>query len=208
MRCRKSIKTFPQYKILPKIPLRLNRRWLAECPRLTTLKQPSWDSNLPRFCRNLQFFHLLQPRAFKERTHAWMRNKTFQRVDRRRISERLGIRIWSYFYARSLVARKDKRFDLTACGKSFSRSSSLMTIDEMWCSIPSRDRQLKLPGAIAEVRSFAAAQQKSFAKLKGDRPLHLFDTYKDSPPSSEADGGVHRVGNTPYTRFGQRVSPA
>ena len=124
---------------------------------------------------------------------AWMRNKTFQRWIGGGFFERLGIRIWSYLMLGSLVARKDKS-DLTVVRQVFRDHRSIMTIDEMWLLYAIARSQLKLPGAIAEVGVFRGGSAKIFCELKGDRPLHLFDTYEGLPPSSEADGGVHRVG--------------
>lgn len=124
---------------------------------------------------------------------AWMRNKTFQRWIGGGFLERLGIRIWSYFMLLSLIARKEKS-DLTVVRQVFRDHRSIMTIDEMWLLYAIARSQLKLPGAIAEVGVFRGGSAKIFCELKGERPLHLFDTYEGLPPSSPADGGVHRVG--------------
>jgi O-methyltransferase len=49
-----------------------------------------------------------------------------------------------------------------------------------------------LPGAMAEVGVFQGASAKLLCEVKGDKELHLFDTFGGLPQSSTADKGVHR----------------
>ena len=48
-----------------------------------------------------------------------------------------------------------------------------------------------LPGDMAEVGVFQGASAKLICEAKGDKPLHLFDTFEGLPKASEHDGAVH-----------------
>jgi O-methyltransferase len=48
-----------------------------------------------------------------------------------------------------------------------------------------------LPGDMAEVGVFQGASAKLFCEVKGQKPLHLFDTFEGLPKACEHDGPVH-----------------
>jgi O-methyltransferase len=52
----------------------------------------------------------------------------------------------------------------------------------------------KRPGEMAEVGVFRGGSAKLLCEAKGDKPLHLFDTFEGLPQASSPDGKVHNVG--------------
>jgi hypothetical protein len=74
--------------------------------------------------------------------------------------------------------RKERRSLLTAyeCYTVYSLALGL------------RDR----PGAMVEVGCYQGVSTKLICEAKGDKELHVFDTFEGLPKSSEADRGVHR----------------
>lgn len=52
----------------------------------------------------------------------------------------------------------------------------------------------KLPGSMAEVGVYQGGSARMICEAKGDRPLHLFDTFEGMPESSAADNNVHSRG--------------
>jgi hypothetical protein len=54
--------------------------------------------------------------------------------------------------------------------------------------------QAKREGSFAEVGVFKGASAKLICEVKGDKPLHLFDTFEGLPEASEHDRNVHRKG--------------
>jgi hypothetical protein len=49
----------------------------------------------------------------------------------------------------------------------------------------------RLPGEMAEVGCFQGGSTKMICEAKGDKVLHVFDTFEGLPKSSAADHGVH-----------------
>jgi hypothetical protein len=47
------------------------------------------------------------------------------------------------------------------------------------------------PGEIAEVGVFQGASARMICEVKGDKPLHLFDTFEGLPTAASQDGKVH-----------------
>ena len=54
--------------------------------------------------------------------------------------------------------------------------------------------QSRLDGAFAEVGVFRGGSARILCETKGDKPLHLFDTFEGLPPASQHDRNVHRQG--------------
>jgi O-methyltransferase len=107
--------------------------------------------------------------------------------------ERFGIRSWSRVMMAALRSRKED----DACElirTVFRDNRSLMTTYEMWMIYSIARGQAKVPGAYAEVGVFKGASAKIICELKGDKNLHLFDTFEGLPESSEFDRGVHKKG--------------
>jgi O-methyltransferase len=107
--------------------------------------------------------------------------------------ENFGIRSWSRLMMTALRSRKEEDA-VNLIGKVFADDRSLMTTYEMWMIYSIARGQSKLPGAYAEVGVYKGASAKLICEAKGDRNLHLFDTFEGLPESSEYDRGVHKVG--------------
>jgi O-methyltransferase len=52
----------------------------------------------------------------------------------------------------------------------------------------------KIEGDLTEVGTYNGGSAKSTCEVKGDRPLHLFDTSKGIPEVEEIDRGEFAVG--------------
>jgi hypothetical protein len=59
--------------------------------------------------------------------------------------------------------------------------------------------QSKQPGAIAEVGVFEGGSARMICEIKGDAPLHLFDTFSGLPDASEYDSHAHRNKSNLYS---------
>jgi hypothetical protein len=122
----------------------------------------------------------------------WLKSKSVQKLGGGFL-ERFGIRSWS----RVMMAALGSRKDADACElirRVFRDNRSLMTTYEMWMIFSLARAQSKMPGAFAEVGVFKGASAKIISEVKGDKPLHLFDTFEGLPESSTHDRGVHKVG--------------
>jgi len=69
---------------------------------------------------------------------------------------------------------------------------SLLTAYETWTIYATALGHADRPGSMAEVGVFQGVSAKLICEVKGDKPLHLFDTFEGLPKSSDEDGGVHR----------------
>jgi len=81
--------------------------------------------------------------------------------------------------ARIRLARRERRSLLTAYECYFVQSFA--------------KAQAKRPGDIAEVGVFQGCSAKLICEVKGDRTLHLFDTFEGLPEAATADGKVHAL---------------
>jgi hypothetical protein len=122
----------------------------------------------------------------------WLKSKGIQKLGGGFL-ERFGIRSWSRLMMTALASRKDKDA-LKLIRQVFRDNRSLMTSYEMWIIYSVARAQMKMPGAIAEVGVYKGASAKIISELKGDKPLHLFDTFEGLPEASEHDRGIHKVG--------------
>jgi hypothetical protein len=69
---------------------------------------------------------------------------------------------------------------------------SLLTANELFLVHSIARAQSKQPGAFAEVGVYEGSSARMTCEVKGDKELHLFDTFEGLPPSVEQDRGVHR----------------
>lgn len=122
----------------------------------------------------------------------WLKSKGIQKLGGGFL-ERFGIRSWSRVMMAALGSRKDKEA-LKLIRQVFRDNRSLMTSYEMWIIYSLARAQMKMPGAIAEVGVYKGASAKIISELKGDKALHLFDTFEGLPQASEHDRGVHKIG--------------
>ncbi len=71
------------------------------------------------------------------------------------------------------------------------KRTSLQTAYEQYMVYSLAKAYSHLPGEMAEVGVFQGASAKLFCEAKGDKTLHLFDTFEGLPKSSEHDRNVH-----------------
>ncbi|HBO45214.1 MAG TPA: macrocin-O-methyltransferase [Planctomycetaceae bacterium] len=71
---------------------------------------------------------------------------------------------------------------------------SLMSAYEIWILHAYAMAQSRRPGAMAEVGVFQGVSAKLLCECKGDKELHLFDTFEGLPANCAKDGNVHRLG--------------
>lgn len=70
---------------------------------------------------------------------------------------------------------------------------SLLTAYECWSVYGTARACRNYEGEMAEVGVFQGCSAKLICEVKGDKPLHLFDTFEGLPESSTEDRKVHRV---------------
>jgi len=69
--------------------------------------------------------------------------------------------------------------------------SSLQTAYELYMVHSLATAYREVPGQMAEVGVYQGASAKLLCEAKGDKPLHLFDTFEGLPKPSERDRAVH-----------------
>lgn len=122
----------------------------------------------------------------------WLKSRAVQKLGGGFL-ERFGIRSWSRIMMAALRSRKDDDA-VNLIRTVFRDNRSLMTTYEMWMIYSLARAQSKRPGAFAEVGVYKGASAKIICELKGDKPLHLFDTFEGLPEASTHDRGIHKVG--------------
>ncbi len=120
----------------------------------------------------------------------WLKNRSIQRLGGGRL-ERFGLSLWSRLQLASLASRKDPAI-LELLREIHRGRRSLLSAFEQYLIYSTARGQSKMSGAMAEVGVFRGGSAKLICEVKGDKPLHLFDTYEGLPPSCEADRGIHR----------------
>ncbi len=122
----------------------------------------------------------------------WLKNRYLQRLGGGWM-ENLGLRLWSKLQLSALRSRKDP--EIVALLREIHREKrSLLSAFEAYLVYSLARAQSKREGAFAEVGVYKGASARLICNVKGDKPLHLFDTFEGLPDSSEEDRDVHRVG--------------
>jgi hypothetical protein len=70
--------------------------------------------------------------------------------------------------------------------------SSLLTAYESYTIYSLAKAYSHLPGEMAEVGAYQGGSAKLICEVKGDKPLHVCDTFEGLPKSSSQDKAVHR----------------
>ena len=122
----------------------------------------------------------------------WMKNKRFQRLGGG-VLERVGLRLWSRLQFSALGGRKDPEI-VAILRQIFRQRRSLLSAFEQYLVYSAARAQRKRPGAMAEVGVYKGASAKLICEAKGDKALHLFDTFAGLPESTPEDRAVHRPG--------------
>jgi len=120
----------------------------------------------------------------------WLKSHAIQRLGGGRL-ERTGLSLWSRLQLASLGSRKDKEV-VDLFREIHRKKRSLLSAFEQYLIYGVAKAQSKHAGAIAEVGVFRGGSARLICEAKGDRPLHLFDTFEGLPESTEEDRGVHR----------------
>ena len=107
--------------------------------------------------------------------------------------ESFGLRLWSRLQLTALHSRKDPEI-LGLLRDIYREKRSLLSSFEAYLVYSMARAQSKREGAFAEVGVFKGASARLICEAKGNKPLHLFDTFEGLPESSANDLNVHRVG--------------
>jgi O-methyltransferase len=122
----------------------------------------------------------------------WMKNRRLQRLGGG-ILERIGLRLWSRLQFSALRGRKDPEI-VAILRHIYRQRRSLLSAFEQYLVYAAARAQRGRSGAMAEVGVYTGASAKLICEAKGDKPLHLFDTFAGLPESTSEDRGVHRPG--------------
>ncbi|HVX14978.1 MAG TPA: TylF/MycF/NovP-related O-methyltransferase [Pirellulales bacterium] len=121
----------------------------------------------------------------------WLRSKFVQRLGGG-FWEQFGLDCWSRLQIAALNSRKNPR-DTKLLSRVRRERKCLNSAFECYQVMSMARAMTRYPGKFAEVGVYQGVTAKLIASVKGDRELHLFDTFEGLPPSSDKDAGVHRV---------------
>jgi O-methyltransferase len=122
----------------------------------------------------------------------WLRSKSVQKFGGG-FCEQFGLDLWSALQLVALRSRKNPR-DAELIARVRRERKCLNSAFECYLVMSLARSMTRLPGRFAEVGVYQGVTAKLIASVKGDRELHLFDTFEGLPPTSSKDAGVHRVG--------------
>ncbi len=120
----------------------------------------------------------------------WMKSRAFQSLGGG-LLERIGIGFVSGLQMSQLNGHKDREV-LRLIRKVRRERKSLLTANELFLVHSIARAQNKQPGAFAEVGVYEGSSARTTCEVKGDKELHLFDTFEGLPKSVEQDRGIHR----------------
>ena len=122
----------------------------------------------------------------------WLKSKHIQKLGGGFL-ERTGLALWSRLQLAGLGAHKDPAV-VKMLRQIHRDRRSLMSAFELFNVYGVARAQARRSGAFAEVGVYRGASAKLVCEVKGDKPLHLFDTFEGLPPATEHDRGVHKPG--------------
>ncbi len=120
----------------------------------------------------------------------WMKSRRFQRLGGGRL-ELFGIGFVSRIQLMQLGGHKDPKIT-RLIRKVRKERKSLLMANESFMVYSIARAQSKQPGEFAEVGVFDGGSARMTCEVKGDKELHLFDTFEGLPKSAEQDRDVHR----------------
>ena len=123
----------------------------------------------------------------------WTHNETFQRMAGGGWVEQSYLNFVSWVQLMFLGAHKDREV-VKLLKKTRKQRKSLMSAYEMWNVYTHARSQSRFEGAMAEVGVFQGVSAKLICECKGEKDLHLFDTFEGLPKNCAHDRNVHRVG--------------
>jgi O-methyltransferase len=122
----------------------------------------------------------------------WLRNRFIQKLSGTWV-ETLSLKVWSGLEFPALKSRKEKEIT-KLLRRILKEGRSLLTPFEAFLVYSTARALAHREGAFAEVGVYRGASAKLICEAKGDKELHLFDTFEGLPPETEVDRKVHRVG--------------
>jgi O-methyltransferase len=121
----------------------------------------------------------------------WLRNQRFQRLIGGGVLERASIRAVSGLELMGLGGHKDR--EVVRLIRQVRRERRwLLTSNEAFLVHSLARAQSKHDAALAEVGAYQGGSTKMICEAKGDRALHVFDTFEGLPTPTSKDGNVHR----------------
>jgi hypothetical protein len=122
----------------------------------------------------------------------WLRNRFIQKLSGTFV-ERLSLGVLCTAQMVWLGGRKER--EINSLLRSIRKGGrSLLAADEAFLVYSLARAQCRYPGDYAEVGVFRGGSAKLMCEVKGDKHLHLFDTFEGLPPAAKVDGNIHRVG--------------
>lgn len=121
----------------------------------------------------------------------WLRSNFVQKLGGG-FWEQFGLDAWSRLQIAALRSRKNPA-DANLISRVRRERRCLNSAFECYLVMSMARSMTRLPGKFAEVGVYQGVTAKLIASVKGDRELHLFDTFEGLPPDSEKDAGVHRT---------------
>jgi len=124
------------------------------------------------------------------------RNQRLQKLVGGGLIERTYINVFSRVQMFFLKAHKDKEMVRTIKRVRRERQT-LLTAYESFIIYALAKAHRHRPGHMAEVGVYQGGSARLICEVKGDTPLHLFDTFEGLPQAAHQDGKVHKT--TQYT---------
>ncbi|MBN2023556.1 MAG: class I SAM-dependent methyltransferase [Pirellulales bacterium] len=121
----------------------------------------------------------------------WLKSRRLQKLTGGGCLERWGIGLVSSVQLLALSSHKEDGVP-QLIRRIRRRRRSLVTAFEAYMVYSLARAQRARPGAMAEVGVYEGSTARMICEIKGDVPLHLFDTFSGLPESSRPDRGVHR----------------
>ena len=128
----------------------------------------------------------------------WLKNRFVQKLGGGWL-ESFGLRTWSNLQFAALSSRKDPEVIKLLRGIQRERRSLMSAFEQYIVYALAKAQSKKFEGAFAEVGVFKGASAKLICEVKGDKPLHLFDTFEGLPEASPHDRQVHAKGQYAYS---------
>ena len=122
----------------------------------------------------------------------WLRNRQLQKLSGTFL-ETIGLRTWSRLQFSALRARKEPEI-VKLIWQIHKDRRSLLTAFEAFLVYSVARAQAAKEGAFAEVGVYKGASAKLICEAKGDKPLHLFDTFEGLPQATKVDRNIHKIG--------------
>lgn len=121
----------------------------------------------------------------------WLRSKFVQKLGGG-FWEQFGLDLWSKLQIKALRSRKHPEV-AELIERVRRERKCLNSAFECYLIMSLARAMARLPGKFAEVGVYQGVTAKLISSVKGDRELHLFDTFEGLPTDSEKDAGVHRT---------------